>query len=111
MQPILSFLGQTLTGIDLLILVGLSFLTGWRTRRVNRTLLFSVIIGLLSVILSGLITGIVRTGADNPMLLLNLVLSIELGRIMLFCVTSAVAIAVAQFIKNNFGGRRLFSKK
>ena len=111
MQPLISVLGETLTGLDLLILVGLSFLTGWRTRRLNRTLLFSVVIGLLSVVSSSFINGIIMAGADDPMFLLNLVLSIELGRIMLFCVASALVIAVAQFIKNNFGGRRLFSKK
>lgn len=110
MQPIITVLGENLTGLDLLILFGLAVTTGWRTRRINRTFLFSVIIGLTSVVSSSFINGIIISGLSDPMFLLNLVLSIELGRIILFCVSSAIAIAIAQFMKNNFGGRRLFSK-
>jgi len=111
MQTVFVVFGEALSLIDIATLVLLSFIVGWRTRRTNRKLILSFSVGMTAILVATAINAVLATGLGDLKLLFNLLLSIELGRIVLFCVASGLAISVAQIIKSSFSGRRLFSKK
>jgi hypothetical protein len=107
----LSLVGGPLSLIDGAAIVIASFLTVWRSRRRGRLALLSSFIGLFAIMGTTIAQSFMKNNDLDVELMIIAIASIDLGRIILFSLLSALAISIWRAIFNQIGQRRLFSKK
>ncbi len=109
MSDWLSMVGGPVSVIDGAVIIILSLLTVWRSRRLGRLFLLSSFVGLIALVAANVIQVYLRTSSLSIELHLMAVATLTLGRLILFCVLCAAAISIWRIIFNQIGRRRLFS--
>jgi hypothetical protein len=109
----ISFIGGLPSIIDWGAIVALSVLTGWRSRRKGRIFLLASFVGLLAILLATTADIVIRAYTTSYIFdldrLAQAILSISLGRTLLFCILCAIAIPLFRSVLNQIRQKRLFS--
>ncbi|MDC0131333.1 hypothetical protein OAI46_06555 [Alphaproteobacteria bacterium] len=113
MSDWISFIGGFPSIIDWGAIIALSFLTGWRSRRKGRVFLLASFVGLLANLLATAADIIIRANTTSYVFDLDVfaqaIMSITLGRTLLFCLICSISIPIFRSILNQIRHKRLFS--